>query len=305
MLRYSVASAMFAALTLVLAGCRGDSSGQELSYQQQVAKAQKEPLPDVRAKKLIRIAYGQAEAKDTSGAEETLRLAAKACEEVEDPPVRVGAFCLLAEVHARIGNRSQARRAVVSALAATEKVEDLETKGRALARVGRAQGALEDPDAALKSLKTAEEISGQLKDPLGKTLVLNQVAASYQKIGRQAESDRLIAASLELAKSIEDDRQRCEAIAAVAAELSAMNKKEAEQTFDLALETARKIDSPQSRAYALADIAERLSAAGDHAQTHEVLNEADLAAHKIPQRDQQRLAVERVRSLMGKLPRPR
>lgn len=42
---------------------------------------------------------------------------------------------------------------------------------------------------------------------------------------------------------------------------------------------------------------------GDNAQTHAVLKEADLAADKIPQPDQQRRAIERVRTLMAELPR--
>lgn len=305
--RSSIAFTLPVAFALVLPGCGGssDPAGNGLSYRQQVARAQKEPLPDLRAKKLIRIAYGQAKAKDTLGAEETLRLAVEACGEIPDAAARAGAFSFAAEVLARIGNGSKARAAMADALAAAGAVEDTETKALTLARVGRAQGAMENLPAAVESLKRAEDLVAQLEDLVGKTLVLDTLAMSYQRIGREAESDRVITTALELAKTIEDDRQRCQAIAAVAARLSTMKKNQpAEQAFDLALQTAGKIDNLQSRTYALADVAEKLSKSGDHARTHKLLDEAEKLALKIPQPDQQRLAVEKIRGLMRTLPRP-
>ena len=79
-----------------------------------------------------------------------------------------------------------------------------------------------------------------------------------------------------------------------------------------ALESGRGLERPEeplvvekahSRAHALADIAERLSESGYGARAHQLLDEADLAAHEIPQPDLQRQTVQRVRTLMGTLPR--
>jgi len=238
MLRGLIAFCLLAALALVPAGCGGGSAGRGLSYRQQVARAQKEPLPDVRAKKLIKIGYGQAKAKDGLGAEDTMKLAAKACEDVTDPVARAGVFSLLAEARAGIGNRSEARRALQSALAAAGQLEEVETKADTLARVAQAQGALKDTAGAAATLKRAQELAGQLKDVYGKTRVLGAVAAGYKEIGRQAEADRVIGAALELAETIEDKRNRSDAIAEIAQAQSKMDEKEASaETFEAALES--------------------------------------------------------------------
>src|SRR3990170_9095057 len=105
-------SALFflrATLLLALAGCGGRSSESgkpPVSYRDQVAAAQKEPIPEVRAKKLIRIAYRQAKAQDEFGAEDTFDLAAKACRQTEDPSSRARAFALLAQAQAGLGNNT-------------------------------------------------------------------------------------------------------------------------------------------------------------------------------------------------------
>ena len=51
------------------------------------------------------------------------------------------------------------------------------------------------------------------------------------------------------------------------------------------------------------ELAELFSKAGLHAKAHETLAEADLACHKIPEADLQKMAVEKVRTMMDKLPK--
>ena len=75
------------------------------------------------------------------------------------------------------------------------------------------------------------------------------------------------------------------------------------KTFELALESAGKIDNPYSKVYALGDIAKKLSEAGLRTKTHEVLDQAERLAEKIPQPDMQMQALQYIRSLMGKLPK--
>ena len=63
------------------AGCGGGSGSGGDAYQAQVERVLKETQPDVRARKLIKIGYQQAKAKDSSGAEATFKVANKACRE--------------------------------------------------------------------------------------------------------------------------------------------------------------------------------------------------------------------------------
>ena len=135
-----------------------------------------EPSADARATKLIKIAYGQAKAKDMVGSEETFELAAKACTEISDPASQARASALLAEAYALLGSKSESKQAVRRALASAEKIEDVESQARILARVAEVQGAGQDVAGGKQTLASAEEKAGQLEDLQGKTLVLDAVA---------------------------------------------------------------------------------------------------------------------------------
>lgn len=295
------------ACSLMLAGCGADSSEssrQGVSFEKRLVQASKETRPEVRAPMLMKIALGQAKAKDEFAAEDTMKLAAKACDEVDDPEARIRVLCLLSEAQNRLGNRSGARRAAESALAAAPEVVSPERQAFALARVGRARGVAGNLDGALETLAEAEQLAAGVEDLRGRTLVLVAVTTSYQKLDQPAQADRVVAAALQSAKTIKDHRQRCDAIAEVAARQHAMNKKEAVETFDLALQAAGEIENAFSHAYALANLAEKLSAAGEHTRTHEVLKEADAIAQKIPDAAIQRQMLDQIRGLMHELPEP-
>ena len=282
-----------------------------VSFIDQVAAVRKESSPEVRAKKLIRIGYQQAKAQDELGAEETFDLAAKACREVEDPSLRAACFRLLAEAQLRLGNRTPARKALDSAREAADRIEALESKARTLARLAQVEGALGDRPGAVDTLQSAEQLAAELtdadgnQDAFGQTLVLAAVAEGYHKIDEAAQADRVIAAALELARSVDDELRRCEALAGLAVTQHEAGKQAADETFAAALAIARSIKSPYKKAHALAGVAEKLSRCGHDAQTHEILDEADLVADKIPEPDLEQQTVQKIRSLMGKLPKPK
>jgi hypothetical protein len=304
MLRSVLVLTVMAILGPVLAGCTDTSKpAGERSFREQIAEAKKEPDAELRAKRLIKIGYQQWKAKDEAGAEETLRIAWEDCDSIADPAAKAGALSLMAEANSRLGDGSAARRAIAEAKQAAAKVEPAESKAQTLARVARAQGDADDPDA-VGTLRSAEELVAKVDDLQGKTLALCAVANAYRSIQKPAECDRVLAAALNGAKSSADARKRSLAQAEVAAAQSAFDEATAAKTFDLALESAGKIDQPYSRVYALGDIAERLSAAGFRAKAHELLNQAEQAAAKVPQADLQMQALQRTRSLMGKLPKP-
>ena len=290
----------------VLPGCGSSSSSDGPSFTQQVAAAKQEADADPRARSLMRIARSQAAAGDDFGAEETLILAAEACDKVEDAAARAGVTSILAEEWVRLGNRSDGRNAVRAALAAAGEIEDVQLKAGALARAARAQVATEDKDGATATLKQAEKLAGQLQEAKSKVPVLTSVAAGYNAMDKgRAEADRVIAAALELATTIEDARDCCDAFVQVADRQSAMKQRSAaEKSLDLALQAAREIKSPYGRTYVFCDLAESLSGAGFHAKTHKLLKEADELALKIPEPDLQRESTQRVRTLMGQLPKP-
>ena len=307
MLRGLVAFSIVGVVAFVLAGCGGDSSnsGQSaLSYHQQVARALKEPVPDVQAGTLMEIGAKQGKAKDLSGAEKTLELAAKACRKIQKAETRATMFARLAEKQIGIGERSAARRSFAAAREAADQIEDPESTARTLATLGATQGTLKDVAGADQTLKAAEAKAADLKDPAGRISVLNTIAAGYQKIAQEAEVQRVLQGALATALAVEDGRNRTDAIAEVAATQAKLKRSDAAKTFDLARASARKIENPYSQAYALMEIAKKLSKAGRHTQTHEVLAEAAKVTKKIPEPDLQRETEIKVDTLISKLPRP-
>jgi tetratricopeptide (TPR) repeat protein len=197
-----------------------------------------------------------------------------------------------------------ARKSIESALTAVAEVKRPETKARLLTRITQAQVIAGDMDAALATLKSAEDVIPKVEDPQGRILVYCDVAGGYQSLDQAADCDRTFEAALDFAKSITDAKKRCPLLAELAAKQAELHETEAAtKTFDLALESAGTIEKAYFRAYAMGDIAERLSKAGFRIKAKRVLEQAEGVAEKVPERDMQMQAVQRVRSLMGKLPR--
>jgi hypothetical protein len=291
-------------LGLLLAGCQEASNpAGGRSFREQIEDAKRESDTGLRAKWLIKIGYQQGKAKDKAGAEETLRLAWEDCDAIADPASKADALALMAEANARLGDDSAARRAIGEAKEAAAKVETVESKAQTLARVAKAQVAASDPDAAA-TLQAAEKLVAKLDDLQGKTFALCTVAEVYGKMNKPAERDRVLGIVLDGAKSSADARKRSLAQAEVAVVQSMFDDRVGTKAFELALESAGKIESPYSRVYALGDVAERLSQAGLRAKTHEVLDQAERMVAKIPQHDAQTQALNHIRTLMGRLPKP-
>ncbi len=292
--------------TAALAGC-GDSkgpSGGAIPFDQQVAQAQQERAPELRAEKLIQIALAQSAAQDVFGAEKTLKLAEQSCREIGDPATQAGLFGRLAEAQVGISRRYEAAGSIAAALEAARKIESPESRARTLARLARTQGAAETASAAARTLQQSEELGAEISDPLQRVLVLAAAAESFHAIGRAADAERVLTTALELARSIEDQRIRCRALAEVAAAQQGTENAAAKATFDEAVQASRAADDLYASALLLCEIAEKLSQVGLAERAHELLGEAGRIADRIPEIDLQKQVSERVRTLKSRLPRP-
>lgn len=287
-------------------GCnRGSDSGGKLSYREQAARAQTEKDPEYRAIKLTKIGYAQGKVKDLSGADDTLRLAREACEAIPDAATRSKAWVYLAKVHNVLENRSKAREATKLALASANEIESPERKAVALAEAAEAESRAVDQAAAKATLDRAEKLADSIGDSQGRIISLCAVAESYWRNSKPKEADRVISSALKYAGSIDNLKKRCPALAEIAVQQAKLKQKDsAAKTFDLSLESARLIEDQYAKSYAMGELAERLSASGFRAKAHKVLVEAESEAEKIPQSDLQRLGLEKIRSLMSKLPSP-
>ena len=312
-LRRLTALCLLASCLPIVVGCGAAPSSPgtaSTSYVDQAARAGEEPIPEVRARKLIQIAYKQVQAKDDFGAEDTFELADKACDLIEEPSMRAGVLTLLCQARMKLDDDRSTLKSLAAAQKAVEGIEDLETKALATAKLAQVQARLDDPAAALRMLQSAEELAAGLEnadgqaDAFGQTRVLSAVAESYHQMGQAAEAGRTVEAALKAAESL-DGLRRCEATGIVAATQHKMGEKDAaEATFARALEFAAEIDTLHQKANAMCEMAEQLAECGHRVKARETLEQADQVAHRIPELDLQRQTVERIRTLMRTLGSP-
>lgn len=287
---------------LATGGCKEPS--EPSSYQEQVVEAQKETDPEVRVRQLARIGYRQGKAKDLAGAEETFEIAWKDSQSIAEPEIRVAELALVAEAQAALDLRAAARRSVGSAIAAVADVKKAETKAVLLARLGRIQGEVGSAGDGAATLKSAEALLPGIEDPQGRTLVYCAFAGAYDALDAADKRDRTFADALAFIKTIPDLKKQCLSLSDVAAKQADLEQNEsAVKTFDLALESAAKIDSAFFRSYTMGEIGQRLSDAGFVKKARQVLQQAEKVAEKVPEQDMQFQALQKIRSLIGKLPR--
>ncbi len=147
-------------------------------------------------------------------------------------------------------------------------------------------------------------MAGKVDDVQGRMLVFCATADGWYQLKQSDQCDRVLATALAFAKAVADPKKRAVAIAEVGLTQADVDQRSAAtKTFELALDAAGTIDKPFFRAYALGDVAQRLSSAGFYEKAHEVFNRAERAAEDVPEQDLQTQSLERVRSLMGKLPK--
>ncbi len=298
---------LFFAMVIPLAGCgSGDAPRAGLSYKEMVARAQREKSADARARRLAEIAFRQSRAGDEFGADATFDLARRACgrEEIDETDTWLRTSVFLAEKLAQSGRKMEAIRVLEPALGAVNDLDDAEVSAGALAGIARVQALAGRQSAAKKTVARAEELLEQIDDLYGQTLVKGEIARAMHQLDRPEEVKRITGAAMELARSADDDRTRANCIALVASQLHALGDQQGARTaLNEAVAAARAIADPYSKAHAMCDVAIRLGEAGYRGAAHKLLEEADLVAHKIPDRDLNLQMVEKVRTLMYRIPK--
>ncbi len=299
---------MFTLTAVGCGGCGSSSKKKTKGFDEQVKTAMEDSDPASRAKKLAGIAVQRFNSGDQPGANNTIGKAVEACEEIEDAAGRAEVFAQLAEGKNQIGEPNGAKELAEKATKAVKEIDEAESaerKGIVLAKVGRAYGVIGNPSDARSTLKEAVELADGMSDPMGKLLVLTEVAGSFYQFEATSDYNRIMGTIRSFVESMPDARNRADALAAVAAQQAALKISDASATFDDAEGEAGKIEDPASGAHALINIAEKLSKASRHTRAHEVLKKADTIANTIKAPDVNKQTVEKVRTLMQTLPKPK
>lgn len=288
-------------LVLVAAqfGCAGEGK-RGPSLTDQVAAANADTNPETRATKLLRVAARQREAGDVVGAEGSVAGAAEAAKNVEKPLNRVRAISNVVITAGSSLGVSSGKSLVKAASSAIDELSTPAEKAEGNAQLAAAYGVgLKDGERAKMYLKTAEEEAAKVEKIGEKAVALLSVASAYQQIDDTAEATRVKQSALELARSVEDPRQRCETLATAGATLHRMKLPEdSKAAFAEAQAEAEKITDPNNKAFAYLSIAQRLIASGQKKSASPLIDKAGQEADKVEAslRSSVREAVDRERS---------
>jgi tetratricopeptide (TPR) repeat protein len=299
-------------VAVAVAGCGGAKSSKSggATFANVVAKIKKDPDASVRAMKLTKLAVKRQELGFNREAEQAVGMAADECKQIEDVMMRAESWGSVAIAQAKLGNKAGARIAMKSAREAAQEIKEKEMKAGILIKLAKAQGEMKDTEGVTETLKDVEKLAGELKDGDGKedlsarTVILNQAAVAYQKGGIAAESERLLKANFDLAKSITDLKGQADSVADVAMTQNELGKKdEAGKTLDMALDTAKKIEAAYGKSLAMASIGDKYAKLGNVAKAREVFKEAEQATMKIPDQDISTETLQKIREMSDKLPK--
>ncbi len=293
------------AAVLPSAGCGGKKGKQTIA--QRITKAKALPSPEARAAELAKIAGMRAVAKDKKGAEETLGEALAEVPEGGQPQICVPLLLTIAETYVGLGQKTPARKAVDTAVTMASTIEDPKSKATLLARIAIVQGNREtgvgDSRGAKKSLEEAATLATNEVPERFRGEALAVVAMGYVDAGLAEDAKDVIVTLDKLAEGLTDLRPKAEAYAALAAVRASLGEKDAAaELLEKASAAAKEItDFPGNRVYALVAVAKALVANGDKKGALTLLADAEKAASKVPDPDQQKTAMQIVRLFQVKL----
>lgn len=266
---------------LPIAGCGGGNRGPSIAEEVKRARAIQNPRD--RAAALVRVAAKQRSAGDLPGSERTLLAAVTACEEIEQPADRADAMIFVAGELCRAGSIGKASSLLKQARQAADQVTEPLERVRLIAALAVLHGReLMKPEVATAHLAGAEKDCAAIENVEFRVQATMELAKAYHRVGAQADADRLTEQAMAAARSLEDARQKCAALATIAVALSQLEQPDAAQrVFQEAEAVADQVGNPHSRAYALMELARKHAANGGKSEAARLLDKAAAAADQV------------------------
>lgn len=237
------------------------------SFEQAIQQARGLLTPHERAGGLAQVARDMALAGQRADADRVCDEAARIARSIEDPRLRFAALSGVARALAETGQCERAHN-----LAQT--IDDPLHRGRALVATAQAQTAAGRPDEARALCEEAALLAGHGADAEERANLMCTVVETYAEAGGWQRAT-------DLARSIDERRQRSAALCALAAVVArTVGRREAEPLFRQAIEAARTIDSTHQRAAGERAVVEALAASGDLPQARELTTTITIARHR-------------------------
>ncbi|MFM7185539.1 MAG: hypothetical protein ACKO4Z_12325 [Planctomycetota bacterium] len=292
-----------------VAGCSGTRTPPAKTIGQRIEDAKRNTSPGGPARELSKIARFQYRSGDESGALETLRQAQRTIKPDADAAVFAPRLVDIAVSFGLMDDAPAARKAAVDAEKMADRIEDPVLRIDVLSRLGGLYGDKQEGLGEVRKAQTllakAEELAvGDAVSDRFRGPALAAVALGYANADLADKAEALVGRLEGLVESL-DQRPKVDALAA-AANVRA-KRGEADQAkglLDAAAKTAREIDGAANRTYALVTVGNALNSAGDRPGAATIAAEAEQAAEKIGDPEQQKDAVLQVRNLQAALKAP-
>ena len=288
-----------------LAGCGGTKKKKpRMTFGDMVEKAKKDGTPGGPARELAKVARLQVKSGDKAGAKKTLQEARKTIADDADPAVFAPRLIEIAAAYVTVDDKAEARKNTDQAVAMASSLTDPVARVEVLSKAGRLYGgSLGDATKAKDNLAKAAEIaSGDDVSDRFRPQALAAVALGYANANLAGDATKVIEKLETLATSLEELRPKAEALAAAAnVRFKSGEKARAAELLTEAATAAKRIDGSANKTYALIAVANAMLAAGETKGAAALAAEAEKTAGKISDADQQKDAMQEVRTLEASL----
>ncbi|ADB16587.1 hypothetical protein Psta_1913 [Pirellula staleyi DSM 6068] len=269
--------------SISLTGCGGGGSG-EASLNDQYTAALKISDAGVKSRKLAQLAPKQKEAGDIMGADASIASASEAARSIADPVSKANTLVTVAAAAGKLEMSSDKIKELLKEAAATSKeIPDADARIPVLAEVAtNTKLYLKNVDAAAEYLRNAEEAAESLPAPLTRAVADAKIGASYCKIERSDDANRVFEASLAKVRGSADQREKSDCLCELAAGMAIAGMSElAAGVFSEAEQAASAIESAESKAYAYLRLAQKTKTAKLTAESGKHLAQAEKLAEQV------------------------
>lgn len=251
--------------TLVMfVGCSGGgkSGNTGPSIASQLATAQAETDPEVRASLLSAVALEQHAAGQSYDAKQTLQQAAESARKIARPDLQAKMLARVAQDQAKINSKIEAKQTLKSTLAVIDTLESVDAKAAALAETAAAQAGIGEKRDAEDTLNRAVEMAETVEAPADRIPILTRIAAAQQAAELTDAAKSTLGEAMTQSLLVEDKQVRAERQAEIGKTLQPIDAGRAKEAFDMAVTTAESIENDTARAYGFIKVGTQMWTAG-------------------------------------------
>ncbi len=273
-------------LAVLITGCGGDDDGTQLqgpTLAEEIKRARETTDPKARAVALVKVSTRQRREGDPTGADNTIKTATAACNEIEDTAGRASVYCDIAAELARLDRKDDAASMMVQASKSARAVEDGLKRIEVVTRIASLFAhSLDRKESATNQLNDVTEVAANIDKVEDRVKALSMLANAYNVVGDTEKARTQVVEALTAAREIESVHGRVQQLAACAATLGRLKDEEQSQAaFTEAENLIAEIKEDFSQASAMVDLAIMRAEAGNANAAKTLFDKAYAMAEKV------------------------